>query len=467
LELPDAFALLIRPRPLHKTLNPLERTQLNVLSVSVFGLGYVGSVTAACLSSLGHKVIGVDINKAKCDMINSGKAPIVEARLGDLIKDAHSKGRLRATTDIALAVNESDISFVSVGTPGLRNGKLDVNGIERVCFEIGDALRSKSRFHTVVLRSTVLPGTTETVVIPALERSSGKLAARDFGVSMNPEFMREGTAVADFFDPPLTVIGASTAAQLAPLRELYSFTKAQFFETSLGVAEMVKYTSNCYHAAKVAFANEIGTLCRQMGVDPYAVAKIFTADTKLNISTAYLTPGFAFGGSCLPKDVRALAYRAKELDVEVPLLGSLMSSNNEHVERAVEAILDSGKRKIGVLGLSFKTGTDDLRESPSVQLIKRLIGEGCQVRIWDPEVALGRLIGSNRQFIEENLPHIASLLCDSLDTVVREANVVVIGTKATESANVRSILHNDQLVFDLLKIEYSSSARTAAPANLA
>jgi GDP-mannose 6-dehydrogenase len=419
------------------------------------------------LSSLGHSVIGVDVNEAKCDLLNSGKAPIVEARLGDLVREAHSAGRLRATKDIALAINESQISFVSVGTPGLRNGKLDVKGIERVCVEIGGALRSKPAFHTVVIRSTVLPGTTETVVIPALERSSGKAAGRDFGVCMNPEFMREGTAVADFFNPPLTVIGATTPGQSAPVRELYSFADAQLFETSLGVAEMVKYACNCYHAAKVAFANEIGTLCRQMGIDPYAVTRIFTTDTKLNISTAYLTPGFAFGGSCLPKDVRALTYRAKELDLEVPLLESLMSSNNEHVERAVGAILSSGKRKIGVLGLSFKTGTDDLRESPSVQLIKRLIGEGCQVRIWDPEVALGRLIGSNRQFIEENLPHFASLLCDSMDSVVREAEVVVIGTKAADAAKVRSLLQNDQLVFDLLKIEYSQLSTAAVTANLA
>lgn len=438
-----------------------------MVSVSVFGLGYVGSVTAACLSSLGHSVIGVDVNAAKCNLLNSGASPIVEAFVGDLVEGAHTAGRLRATQDVALAINESHISFVSVGTPGLRNGRLDVKGVERVCFEIGSALRSKPTFHTVVIRSTVLPGTTEQIVIPALERSSGKVAGRDFGVCMNPEFMREGTAVTDFFNPPLTVVGASTSAHLAPLRELYGFTDAQFYETSLAVAEMVKYMCNCYHATKIAFANEIGAFCREMGIDPYDVAKIFTADTKLNISTAYLSPGFAFGGSCLPKDVRALTYRSKQLDLKMPLLESLMSSNNEHVERAVEAILNCGKRKIGVLGLSFKTGTDDLRESPFVQVIKSLIGEGCQVRIWDPEVALGRVIGSNRQFLDEHIPHIASLLRDSLDAVVSEAEVVVIGSKAADPAKVRSMLRNDQFIFDLLRIEYSNFRAAAVMASVA
>ena len=432
------------------------------MSVSVFGLGYVGSVTAACLAHVGHDVIGVDINLAKCEMLNAGKAPIVEAGLEDLIAEGHRSGRLRATTDVGAAIRESDVSFVSVATPSLRSGKLDVSNIDRVCRQIGEALRRKSDFHTVVIRSTVLPGTTENVAIPALEQSSGKRAHLDFGVCMNPEFLREGTAVADFFGPPFTVVGAAAQSDLEAVRKLYSFTAARLFEVPIGVAEMLKYACNCFHAVKVAFANEVGTLCRQMEVDPFLVTEIFTADTKLNISPAYLTPGFAFGGSCLPKDVRALAYRAKELDLETPLLQSLLESNDQHVERAVQAVLQSGRRNIGVLGLSFKSGTDDLRESPSVQLIKRLIGEGCRVQIWDPEVSLGRLIGSNRQFIEEALPHIASQMRDSLETVIGDAEIVVIGTRTADPATVAALVRPEQIVVNLLKIDYPPLVRAAA-----
>src|SRR5438552_1456121 len=302
----------------------------------------------------------------KVDVLNSGRSPIVEARLDELVCESHKAGRLRATTDAKAAVLQTEISFLCVGTPSQRNGKLDLSGVERVCEQIGEALREKKGFHWVVLRSTVLPGTTETLVVPALERASGKRASVDFGVCFHPEFLREGSAITDFLEPPFTVIGTCANADAPILRELYGWAPGNIFETSATTAEMVKYVSNAYHAVKVGFANEIGTLCREMHVDTQAVTEIFLSDTRLNVSPAYLRPGFAFGGSCLPKDLRAITYRAKELDLQLPLLEALMPSNVAHIERAVEIVLRTNKRKIGVLGLSFKPGTDDLRESPLV-----------------------------------------------------------------------------------------------------
>src|SRR5438874_6467905 len=400
------------------------------LSVSIFGLGYVGSVSAACFASLGHKVVGVDVSRDKVEMLDSGRSPIIEARMNELVGEANRACRLHATTDSTAAVLGSDISFICVGTPSLRNGKLDLSHIEKVAGEIGAALRQKNSYHLVVLRSTVLPGTTESLLLPILERDSGKQAGTDFTVCYNPEFMREGSAVADFLDPPYTILGSQNPKHLAPLRELYEQTPGKVFETSIKVAEMAKYLSNAYHAVKVTFANEVGTLAKYLGVDAEAVTEIFTSDTRLNISPAYLSPGFAFGGSCLPKDVRALTYRAKEVDLKLPLLESLLPSNAEHVERAVDVVMRTQKRKVAQLGLSFKAGTDDLRESPQVQLIKRLVGEGLEVRVWDREVSLGRLAGSNRQYIEEVIPHIGSLLSADLAEVLRSAEIVIIGNKS-------------------------------------
>jgi len=362
---------------------------------------------------------------------------------------------LHATTDPNAAVRDSDISFVCVGTPSLRSGKLDLSHIEKVAREIGSALREKKSHHVVVLRSTLLPGTTESVVIPILESASGRRSGSDFTVCYNPEFMREGSAVADFFQPPYTILGAQDPEHLAPLRELYEGLPGTVFETTITVAEMAKYVSNAFHAVKVGFANEIGTLCKHLGVDTQTVTRIFTSDSKLNISSAYLSPGFAFGGSCLPKDLRALAYKAKELDLSLPLLESILPSNAEHVERTVEVILRSNKRKISVLGLSFKAGTDDLRESPQVQLIKRLLGEGCQLRIWDKDVSLGRLAGSNRQYIEEVIPHIGSLLSTDLDEVVRSGEIVIIGTKSVPKAELAKLLNPGQVVVDLVNLDRS------------
>lgn len=417
--------------------------------VSVFGLGYVGAVTAACLAHKGHEVVGVDVSPLKVEMMESGQAPVLEPRLKELIEEGHRCARLRATTDAHSAVRESDVSFICVGTPSLRNGSLDLSSVKRICQDIGEALRSKKDFHLLVIRSTVLPGTAMSVVIPAIEGASGKRSGVDFGVCSNPEFTREGCAVADFLNPAITVLGADGSSQLEALRDLYRDTPGQIFETSLGEAEMVKYVCNAFHALKVTFANEIGSLCAQLNLNARTITEIFTADRKLNISKAYLDPGFAFGGSCLPKDIRALAYRAKQLDLDLPLLRAVLPSNKAHLDRAVEAVLETKCKKVGVLGLSFKSGTDDLRESPSVQLIKRLLGEGCDVQVWDKDVSIGRLTGSNRQYIQEEIPHIGARLSTELGDVIEQAEVVVIGTDTLDNETLRAAIRPDQSVVDL------------------
>jgi len=433
-------------------------------TVSVFGMGYVGAVTAACLAKAGHRVIGVDVNPAKVEMVESGHAPVLEPGLDELVAEGRRACRLHATVDAKMAVSQSEISFLCVGTPSLRNGCLDVGAVKRTCEEIGEALRSKKEFHWVVLRSTVLPGTAKSLAIPTIEAAGGKRSGVDFAVCANPEFTREGCAVADFLNPAITVLGADDPAHLTPLRELCRESPGQVFETSLGVAEMVKYVCNAFHALKVTFANEIGTLCQQLEVDALAAMKIFMSDRRLNISDAYLTPGFAFGGSCLPKDVRALAYSANQLDLDLPLLRAIMTSNQAHLERAAEAVLATKRKRVGILGLSFKSGTDDLRESPLVQLVKRLLGEGCQIQIWDQDVSLGRLVGSNRQFIEEEIPHIGALLSTDLEEVVRRAEVLVIGAKALDEEAILATLRPDQPVIDL-RSSRSGSAAVGVVAN--
>jgi GDP-mannose 6-dehydrogenase len=429
-------------------------------AISVFGLGYVGTVTAACLAYRGNTVIGVDLNDTKVDAVNSGKSPIVEPKAKEIIAEAHEAGRLRATRSAEDAILNSEVSFLCVGTPSLRNGKLDLGNIEPVCAEIGEILKRKTAFHTVVLRSTVLPGTAETIVVPTLERAIGKRIGEGFGVCVNPEFMREGTAVADFMEPAMTVIGASDKAHSVMVRDLYSWAPGRLFETSFRAAEMVKYLCNSWHALKVAFANEVGTLSRELKVDAESLMEIFASDSKLNISAAYLKPGFAFGGSCLPKDVRALNYRAKELDLKLPLLESIMSSNEEHLERAIDLVLRTGKRKIAVVGLSFKAATDDLRESPQVQLVKRLLGEGCEVQIHDENVSLGRLIGSNRDYIEKVIPHIGSLLKSDLEEVLKCAEVVVIATRGMDMQALQKHVRPEQQVIDLVNLEKSRRIRS-------
>jgi len=422
-------------------------------AISIFGLGYVGSVTAACFAHLGHRVIGVDVNRVKVEMLESGQSPILEARMDEFVAEGRAAGRLHATTDSRAAIHGSDFSFICVGTPSLRSGKLDLSHVEQVSAEIGAALREKKRRHSVVLRSTVLPGTTESFVLPVIEKASGLRAGVGFAVCYNPEFMREGSAVADFLQPPYTILGTSAREEIEPLRQLYERIPGTTIETTVPVAEMVKYVSNTFHALKVVFANEIGTLCKTLGVDTEMVTSIFTSDTKLNIAPNYLSPGFAFGGSCLPKDMRALTHRAKELDLNLPLLEAIVPSNAEHIERAVEMILQTGKTRIAMLGLSFKAATDDLRESPQVRVVKRLLGEGRRIRIWDRNVALGRLVGSNRQYIEEAIPHIGALLCSTLEDVIGDAEVVVVGTSEVSGDTLRQNLKPEQIVIDFVHLE--------------
>jgi GDP-mannose 6-dehydrogenase len=431
-------------------------------SISVFGLGYVGTVTAACLAHRGNNVIGVDLSRTKVEAMDSGNSPIVEPRVSEIIAESHNADRLHATGSAEAAVLNSEISFVCVGTPSLRNGKLDLGHVAPVCREIGEILKKKDSFHLVVLRSTALPGTAETIVVPTLEKASGKRLGADFGVCVNPEFMREGTAVADFLEPSMTIIGAADKAHSAMVRDFYAWAPGRIFETSFRSAEMVKYVCNVWHAVKVSFANEIGTLARELEVDGESVVEMFTSDTKLNISATYLKPGFAFGGSCLPKDVRALNYRAKELDLKLPLIEAILPSNEEHLVRAVEMVLRTGKRKIGMLGLSFKAATDDLRESPQVQLVKRLLGEGREIQIWDDNVSLGRLIGSNREYIEQVIPHIGSLLKANLEEVLRGAEVVVIGTYSLDRDFLQKNIRRDQEVIDLVNLEKAHRLQTTA-----
>jgi GDP-mannose 6-dehydrogenase len=424
--------------------------------ISVFGLGYVGSVMAACLAHLGHKVIGVDTNPVKVQLMNEGHSLIVEPDLDPITAAGHASGRLRATNDPVEAVHNSDVSFVCVGTPSLRSGKAGLDSVGRVCEQLGAALRTKDRWHTIAIRSTVLPGTIESVAIPAIESYSGKLVGTDFAVCSNPEFIREGTAIQDFFHPPFTVVGAPDSRWFVPLRDLYDSLPGPVYEISIRTAEMVKYACNAFHALKVDFANEIGSLSRELGVNANQVMEVVCADTKLNISRAYLRPGFAFGGSCLPKDVRALTHYARQVDLTLPLLQAILPSNQAHVDRAMDSILACGKRKIGFFGLSFKSGTDDLRESPALQLIKRLIGDGCQIQVYDRSVSHSFIHGANRLFAEAEIPHIFSLIRPTMEQVVCESEVIVVGNNDDEYQRIPDLMTPDQQLVDLVGVRWLS-----------
>jgi len=422
------------------------------MNLSVFGLGYVGCVSAACFARERHDVVGVDVNPTKVEIVNQGKSPIVEAGIGELIGEMVKARRLRATTDSAAAIRDSDISLVCVGTPSNANGSLNLTYIKRVCQEIGAALEAKAERHTVVIRSTMLPGTFESLITPTLEASSGKQAGRDFGIAVNPEFLREGTSLKDFYSPPFTLIGADEAEVAASVSRLYAGVDAPVHVTSTRAAEMVKYACNCFHAVKVSFANEIGNICKAVGIDSYEVMDVFCRDTKLNLSPYYLKPGFAFGGSCLPKDLRAINYKAKELDVEVPLLQSVLQSNEKQIARGVGMVTATGKKRIGILGFSFKAGTDDLRESPMVTLIETLIGKGMELAIYDRDVSLARLFGANKEYIEHEIPHISRLMRASIGEVLDDADVLIIGNKNEEFRQIEERLRPGQIVVDLVRL---------------
>jgi len=431
------------------------------MRVSVFGLGYVGCVTAACLAEAGHDVIGVDINPEKAAMLNGGTPPVVEPGLGELMASSVRTGRLKATVRAGAAVAASDLALICVGTPGDRHGKLEVSALEQVAREIGQALRSRTDPYTVVVRSTVLPGTTANVVLPALRTGLGRGRKPDVRLAFNPEFMREGSSIRDFASPPLTLVGCEQDETAGVLQTLYRRVDAPLVRTTVATAEMVKYVCNAFHALKICFANEVGDLCEALGADAQEVMRIFRMDRKLNISEAYLRPGFAFGGSCLPKDLRALLCAARGVDLSTPVLSALLPSNEAQIRHGVDAILETRKRRIGVVGLSFKPGTDDLRESPMVTLVETLVGKGCDVRILDSNVSLSRLVGANRRYIEEEIPHIASLMCTEAAALIDHADVLVIGNASHDADEVRVAARRHQIVIDLTR---STRLRHAAPA---
>lgn len=422
------------------------------MRISIFGLGYVGAVSAGCLASDGHAVIGVDPNQTKVDLINQGVTPIIESDIGEMISGTVATGNLRATTDVSEAVMGSDISLICVGTPSLLNGNLDLSYVRRVCEEIGAVIQKKSGFHVVVGRSTMLPGSMRNVVIPTLEQASGKKVAVDFGVCNNPEFLREGTAVYDYYHPPKTVIGESDLRAGNMLVELYKNMDAPIIRTDMETAEMVKYTDNNWHALKVTFANEIGNICKAVGIDGHEVMEIFCQDTKLNLSSYYMKPGFAFGGSCLPKDVRALTYKGRSLDLELPVLNAIMPSNQCQIEKAIEMVANKGKRKVGILGFAFKAGTDDLRESPIVDVIDHLIGKGYELKLYDKNVNMAALTGANRNYILNQIPHISGLMVETMQEVMDFAEIVVIGNSAEEFKPALENLKDGQVVIDLVRI---------------
>jgi GDP-mannose 6-dehydrogenase len=420
------------------------------MKVSVFGLGYVGTVSAACLAKEGHQVLGVDPSLTKVELTNSGRSPIIEKGVNGLISAAVAEGRLRSTASAAEGVATSDLSLICVGTPSQPNGSLNLDYVRSACKEIGEALRDKQDFHVVVMRSTVLPGTMKDLVIPALEAASGKQAGKDFGVCNNPEFLREGSAVYDFYNPPKTVVGETDAISGNRLLTLYEGLDAPVIRTDVATAEMVKYVDNVWHALKVGFANEVGNLCKALELDGHKVMDIFCQDTKLNLSRYYLKPGFSFGGSCLPKDLRALAYKAKSLDVNLPIIGAILPSNELQTQRGLELIMRQPGKRVGVLGFSFKAGTDDLRESPLVELIERLIGKGYEVILFDRNVNLARLVGTNREYINRHIPHIARLMVDSIDEVLAKADTVVIGNGDPAFSAILGRLRPQQRVVDLV-----------------
>jgi GDP-mannose 6-dehydrogenase len=419
--------------------------------ISIFGLGYVGAVSLACLTRDGHDVIGVDIDPTKLELLRNGQAPIVETGIQELMQAVVRGGTVRVSDNVREAILSTDVSFVCVGTPARPNGNQDLGAITRIAEQIGAAISEKQTRHVIVIRSTVRPGTVHEIIRPAIEASSGLMAGRDFSLCFQPEFLREGTSIHDYDHPPLTIVGSDDDYAVDLLRGIFGHLPCEFIHTSVRTAEMLKYACNAFHALKVTFANEIGRLSQAVGVDPHDVMQLVCMDRQLNISSAYLRPGFAFGGSCLPKDLKALLYLAKSSDVELPMLSNILPSNAAHIEHAIEQVLASGRRSVGMIGLSFKAGTDDLRESPLVIMAERFIGKGLHLSVYDPKVNIARLIGANRRYIEESIPHIASLMTDDVVSLVRNADVLVVAMKSADVlAALEAHTREDQLLLDIV-----------------
>jgi GDP-mannose 6-dehydrogenase len=422
------------------------------MKICVFGLGYVGVVTSACLAEIGHEVVGIDINPVKVEMIKDGKSPIIEAGIQELTAKMVEEGVLAASCDVKEALKGAEVVLICVGTPNEDNGSLSLKSIERTCEMIGENFRELAEFPVIILRSTVMPGTTEALVIPTLEAVSEKKAGLDFGVCFNPEFLREGTSIYDFYNPPQTVVGVTDLETYHRLTKLYEPIKAPLVKTEIKVAETIKMVCNVYHALKITFANEIGNVCKQYGVDSHHVMEVFCNDKKLNISPAYLRPGYAFGGSCLPKDIKGLLYLARQANIDIPVIEAILPSNEIQIQTALSMIVKTKKKRIGFLGLAFKEGTDDLRSSAQVELIERLIGKGYHVKIYDPNVFLAKLMGANKSFIEKEIPHISSLLCETMDCLLDEAEVVVITNREKKFEEVIDKTNGRHVVIDLVRI---------------
>lgn len=447
------------------------------MNISIFGLGYVGCVGAACLAKLGHNVIGVDVNENKVNLMNQGKPTIIEEGIAELCAEAHEKGLMSATMDVREAVHATDVSFIVVGTPSSKEGHLNLSYIYAVAKQIGEALKEKTESisnlgfqvsnlgepnhkpetihpkstlrHIVAIRSTVLPGTNEKVG-EMIAEASGWVRGKDFTVVSNPEFLREGTSVEDYFNPPLTLVGTDMPEAEAVFREIYKGIDAEFIATDIRVAEMMKYVNNTYHALKIVFGNEVGNICKELNIDSHKVMEIFCKDKQLNISPYYFKPGFAYGGSCLPKDMKALKTLAHDHYVEVPVIESIGESNELQKRRAVQLIMAQGKRKIGILGLSFKAGTDDLRCSPIVDVVESLLGKGYEIRVYDKNVKVSELTGTNKDFIMAKIPHLQHFVSDNLDSVCRESDVLVVTNKEKEFAELLA-KYPGKIVIDLVR----------------
>jgi GDP-mannose 6-dehydrogenase len=422
------------------------------MRVSIFGLGYVGCVSSACLAAAGHDIVGVDVDAHKLAMVREGRSPISEPGLDELLSRMSAAARITVTDDTATAVRTSELSLICVGTPSRRNGSLDSSFLERVIEQIGAAIAQSDRYHVIAVRSTLLPGVLVNRLVPLLERSSGRRVGADIGLCVNPEFLREGSAIKDFEHPPFTVIGEFDSRAGDVVLSAYSHLQSPVYRLRPDEASMVKYASNNFHAIKVAFANEVGAICERLGVDGQQVMRVFCDDRELNISPRYLRPGFGFGGSCLPKDLRAITYVAKDMDVQVPLLSNVLASNDAHIQRVVDLVLERPKRTVALLGLSFKVGSDDLRESPFVRLAEALIGKGVPLRIYDPDVAIGNVFGRNRAYVDDHLPHVAQLFGESLSQVLQSADVVIVGKRVAGVEALFGRRRTEQVVIDLVGI---------------